>query len=171
MCMILHIKVFLTASIVSSAFQPITRSAKICREFFLSTLKRPGYFDRTVVCPSLYVSTNMQKYLYISPIYRKPFWGLENSLFTDGENVREMPSVCWLKTAMSAQHCASSHNRGCSAEWALVCQNSKSSCLLQLNKALTDSGICRVATKCVEPMFPPPHCRIVYRNGSSHLHV
>ena len=148
-----------------------TLSYNLQRIFFLSILERSGYVHMTVVCPPLFVNTNMWKYLYISPIYRKPFWGLENSLFTDGENLREMPSVYWLKTAMSAQHCASSHNRGCSAEWALVCQDSKRSCLLRWNKALTDRGICRVATQCVKPMFPPPHCRVVYRNGSSHLHV
>lgn len=60
---------------------------------------------------------------------------------------------------------------GCSAEWALVCQDSKRSCLLGVNKALTDSGICRAATKCVTPAFPPPHCRVVYHEGSSHLRV
>jgi hypothetical protein len=70
--------------------------------------------------------------------------------------MREMPSVFWLKV-----QCLPSTVplliRGCSAEWALVCQDSKSSCLLQFNKALTDSGICRVATKCAKPMLPPPH--------------
>jgi hypothetical protein len=45
----------------------------------------------------------------------KSLWGLENRLFTDGEDMREMPSVFWLKV-----QCLPSTVplliRGCSAE-------------------------------------------------------
>lgn len=55
---LLHVKVSLIVSTPSCAFHQITPSAKICEEFLLSVLKRLGYFDMTVVCPPLYVSTN-----------------------------------------------------------------------------------------------------------------
>lgn len=146
-------------------------TSKICKEFSFRIGKAwLLLYDGSLL--SILREHKHIKYLYIPPIYRKITLGTwkqtlyrwrgceRNALSVLAQNGRCLPST------------VSPLITGSSAERTLVCQDSKRSCLLRSNKALTDSGICRAATKHIKPMLPPPHTlRMVYRNGSSHLHV
>lgn len=145
-------------SVTPSAFHLSTLfTSKICKESsFLYWKAWPLFYDCSLPC--ILCEHKHIKYLYIPPIYRKVSLG---DLKTDSSQMERMWEKC-PQCAGSELQCLPSTVppliTGCSAEWALVCQDSKRSCLRQSNKALTDSGICRATTECIKPMFPQPHC-------------
>lgn len=60
--------------------------------------------------PSILREHKHIKHLYIPPIYREITLGTGKQTLYRWGGYGEMPSVCWLATAMSAQHCASCQN-------------------------------------------------------------